>query len=82
MKKVKVYITKEVEVEINDKFEVLDCDVVEWVKRLHNGIITDELTEECIAEVEVKTGIPFYNENKSLTEYFCCVEGKYVLTEN
>lgn len=82
MKKVKVHIAKEVEIEIDDKFEVLDCELEEWVKRLQDGIITDELTEECIAEVESKTGIPFYDESKDLTEYVCCVEGKYALVEN
>lgn len=82
MKKVKVHIAKEVEIEIDDKFEVLDCDVDEWVKRHQDGIITDELVKECIAEVETKVGISFYDESKDLTEYAFCVEGKYALVEN
>lgn len=82
MKKVKVHIAKEVEVEIDDKFEVLDCEAIEWVKRHQDGIITDELIEECVAEVEAKTGIPFYDESKDLTHYAFCVEGKHALVEN
>ena len=82
MKKVKVHIAKEVEIEIDDKFEVLDCDIEEWVKRHQDGIITNELIEECLAEVESKIGIPFYDENKDLTEYTCCIEGKYALVES
>jgi len=82
MKKVKVTIAKEVEIEIDDKFEVLDCELSEWVKRHQDGIITDELVEECTAEVEAKTGVPFYDESKDLTEYVVCVEGKHALVES
>lgn len=82
MKKVKVHIAKEVEIEIDDKFEVLDCDIADWVIRHQDGIITDKLVEECIAEVEAKVGIPFYDESKDLTEYAFCVEGKHALVEN
>lgn len=82
MKKVKVTIAKEVEIEIDDKFEVLDCELKEWVKRHKDGIITNELIEECLAEVESKTGIPFYDENKVLTEYTFCIEGKHALIES
>ena len=82
MKKVKVHIAKEIEIEINDKFEVLDCEIDEWVKRRQDGIITDELVKECVAEVEKKVGIPFYDESKNSTEYVCGVEGEYILVEN
>ena len=82
MKKVKVHIAKEVEIEIDDKFEVLDCDINEWVERHQDGIITNELVEECLAEVEANVGIPFYDESKDLTEYVFCIEGKYALVEN
>ena len=83
MKKVKVHIVKEVEIEIDDKFEVLDCDTKEWIKRYHEGKITNALMDECIAVAENKLGVPFYDPDteEELTEYISWIEGEHTIVE-
>lgn len=83
MKKVKVHIVKEVEIEIDDKFEVLDCDASEWIKRYREGKFTKDLMDECIAVAENMVGVPFYDPDaeEEPTEYISWIEGTYAIVE-
>lgn len=81
MKKVKVHIAKEVEIEIDDKFDVLDCDTEEWHKRYQEGKITNALMDECIAEVEDKVGVLFFDPDQQRIECINFIEGKHTMLE-
>ena len=83
MKKVKVHVVKEVEIEIDDKSEVLDCDTNEWIKRYREGKITQALMEECIKVAENRLGVPFYDPDaeEEPTEYISWIEGTYAIVE-
>lgn len=76
--KTTVTIVRHVEVDIDDKFEILNCDIVEYNKRLNDGRITDKIVDDCIAEVEAKTGILSYDDNFEYhtDERFVLVETK------
>lgn len=76
--KVKVTVVREIETEIDDKFEVLNCDIIEYEKRFKSGEINEQIIEDCIAEVENKTGIKSYDDNldEHTEESFTLVETK------